>query len=743
MAALRSAGSTTFESAASFIVEPAAELGFVEDALCADCHAVEQSEWERSHHSQAMAEASRATVLGDFENAVFQRPDGATEFLQRKDRYFVRAPGPDGKSAEFEVLYTFGIAPLQQYLVALPGGRLQALTIAWDAQQERWFDLQPAIAAHDDPLAWTGRHYNWNSNCAACHSTDLQKRFDLSANAFRTSASALTVGCQACHGPGREHVDWAGAGASAGEPGWGFALETALSTPRGQIGVCAACHSRRQSLTDRPAPGADFLDDYMPELLEAQLYHADGQIDDEVYVWGSFVQSAMFRAGVTCTDCHNPHSGERWMEDNGLCTACHNEAPPARFPGMQAKLYDTTDHHHHAPGSNGAACVSCHMPDKFYMSVDPRRDHSLRIPRPDLSAAIGAPNACTACHEDQTNAWAASEISEWLGGGPIEPGLHYGEALAAARTRQPDAAAMLISVLDDEDGAPAIARATAAQMLGDYIDGEVLRVIETALRSEEPLVRIGAVRAMRQAPLESRVVAAPLLVDPLRAVRVEAVQTLAAVGPASLPDEGQQAFSAAESEYFSSQMASAERPETHLNLANYHAARGDQRRAEQSLRTGLRLDADYSPALVNLADIFRDSGRDREGEGFLRRALEIDPDSALAHFSLALNLVRQSRTEDAIASLESALALEPDNVRFAYTYAVALSGAGRTDDAADVLEAAAAHHPRDIEVLSLLAMIRDRQGDTGQAVAAARRLLELQPDHPVALTILSAQDLTP
>ncbi|MEE4236012.1 MAG: multiheme c-type cytochrome, partial [Anderseniella sp.] len=350
------------------------ELRFVGSQTCSSCHAKEYKDWKNSQHHAAMQEATDGTVLGDFNGATFTKDGIESTFFQRDGKFWVRTDGPDGKLADFEISYTFGIHPLQQYLIALPGGRYQALGIAWDSRSkenggQRWYHLYPdQTLKAGDPLHWTGIDQNWNYQCAWCHSTNLQKNYDPGSRTFQTSWSEISVGCEACHGPASGHVAWATKGvensATAQSKGFGLLLDERRSVtwpmgPHGQavrsipratakeIEVCAACHARRQQFSSDPAATGHLFDAHRPSLLERGLYHADGQQRDEVFNYGSFVQSKMHAAGVTCSDCHNPHSGKLHRSGNAVCAQCH---APEKF--------DIPDHHHHASGSPGAQCAS-------------------------------------------------------------------------------------------------------------------------------------------------------------------------------------------------------------------------------------------------------------------------------------------------------------------------------------------------------------------------------------------------
>jgi predicted CXXCH cytochrome family protein len=329
----------------------AASPQFVGRDVCSGCHEEQAAQWSGSHHDLAMQAASEETVLGDFDNASLNRYGVTSSFFRKGETFMVRTEGADGKLRDYPISYTFGVEPLQQYLVEFPRGRLQALSLAWDTRPkerggQRWFHLYPdEQIAHDDELHWTQPSQNWNSMCAECHSTNLEKNYDPAERTFSTAWSEIDVSCEACHGPGSDHVAWAGR-----KPGWekhesGMGLAISLderkrvdwamdpetgnavrSRPRDsgrEIGMCARCHSRRSPISGNYVHGEPLLDHYLPRLLDAGMYYADGQIDDEVYVYGSFIQSRMFQAGVTCSDCHEPHSLQLRAPGNGVCLQCH------------------------------------------------------------------------------------------------------------------------------------------------------------------------------------------------------------------------------------------------------------------------------------------------------------------------------------------------------------------------------------------------------------------------------------
>jgi predicted CXXCH cytochrome family protein len=710
------------------------DIAYVDSRVCAECHSEQYDRWQSSHHRHAMAVADSSSIRGDFDDVRLTHKGKTTRFFRKDGRYFVETEGPDGTPGDFEVRYTFGYQPLQQYLLAMADGRLQALDVAWDSANKRWFHLLPDLdPAPGDDLHWTAPFYTWNTTCAACHSTDLKKGYDPGQDSFTTTWAEVNVGCQACHGPGQAHVDWARSGA-ASQTGAGITAPLKGQDAAAEIQVCATCHSRRQALTENYRPGDALFDHFSPEVLRDDLYHPDGQILDEVYVYGSFLQSRMYQAGVRCSDCHEPHGGELKAAGNGVCTQCHGMAPPDRFTGLTAKTYDAPSHHRHQADSSGSLCVSCHMPAKTYMIVDPRRDHSLRVPRPDLSVKLGTPNACTQCHQDQTDIWAAEAVAAWTGGERRE--RHYGEVLQAARRGEPGARDDLLGLLADQSQ-PAIVRATGLSLLASYAGAQTLPALAAGLADTDPQARLSALRALEPYPLPQRWrAAAPLLNDPRRALRIETARLLAGVPREQMSENWRRAFDSAVAEFIAAQQINQERPEAHLNLGALHASLGDGAKAEAAYLKAIQIAPRFVPAMINLADLYRQQGRDQDGLAVLQNAVETAPNLAEAHFALGLAKVRQSAPREAVAALTRAAELAPDTPRYAYVLAIALNSNGRWLDALKVLREAHDRAPYDRDLLYALATINRDRKLTQAAITYARKLVALDPSDEQAQQLL-------
>jgi predicted CXXCH cytochrome family protein len=747
----RDGGSESIEAAgpsagAESSAEAAAAPAFAGTAACAGCHAEQYAAWRGSEHDLAMQQPSPATVLGDFDDAEFSYAGVTTRFFQRDGAYFVSTDGADGEIAEFRVSRTFGVDPLQQYLLASDDGRLQALSIAWDTRPrsaggQRWFDLYPdETIDHLDALHWTGVYQNWNTMCADCHSTGLRKNYDLEADRFATSYDEIDVACEACHGPASAHAadpavptpagartehSWVllpGATIAAREPAarredWHVGLGAEIDT-------CAHCHSRRAQLSDTDHAGEPFLDAFRLELLEPGLYHADGQIQDEVYVLGSFLQSRMAEAGVSCSDCHDPHTTALYADGNALCGRCHVPS-----------VYDVPAHHHHEQQSDGAQCVSCHMRAETYMVVDPRRDHSFRVPRPDLSAEIGSPNACNDCHADESTEWAEARIEEWYPDGRwTEP--HYGQVFAAAARWAADARQGLLALIAD-DAKPEIVRATAVRRLAERMAPDDVDVLRRALDSEAPLLVLAAVEAVEQLPPEQRIgLVQRFLSHELESIRTAAARVL-------LPARGelsarrQSDLDAALDEYRDVQRFNSDRPEGLLNSANLALDLGRFADSEQLFELAIERFPSFPAAYVNLADLYRQTGRPAQAKAILGTGLAASPDAPDLPLALGFALVRSGEPDAALDYFDAAAELAPDVPYYQYVLAIAENDTGDSAAALARLRAAHDRFPGHADTLFALAtMLRDA-GDYAAAHELATELIAQRPGDANALSLLS------
>lgn len=716
---------------------------FVGSRKCASCHEKEYDKWQNSHHDHAMDLSTDTTVLGDFNDAVFEAHGVQSRFSRREGRFFVHTQGPDGRMEDFEVTHTLGWYPLQQYLVPFPGGRLQCLPIAWDVREKRWYSLYPAGPIDPrDWLYWTNGAQNWNGMCAECHTTGLRKNYDMETDTYQTTWSDIDVGCEACHGPASRHVAWAEMPDMARPEAENYELVVRTSTldSRRLVELCAPCHARRAAFGDFGHREADLLDNVLPSLLEESLYHPDGQILDEVYEYGSFTQSKMYHRNVRCSDCHDVHSLKRIGSGNETCLQCH-----------RADLYDTREHHFHKkegePGDpirsadggtlfevgSGAVCTECHMPGRCYMGIDYRLDHSLRIPQPELTLVTGAPNACNRCHADKTAEWADEAVTRWYGPGRRP---HYGTVLAAARKGVQEVRGDLIRVAGDPLY-PVIVRATALSLLTRYPGEDSLRALEVALSDPEPLIRRAAVQTIRlldPAARSARI--APLLFDPVKAVRMEAASSLAGRPSQDLGPDERRAFEAALGEYRLAMEYSGDFPSSRHNLGNLWAALGRKEEAVRHYLAAIRIDDQFYPAKVNLAMLYNERGENEKAERLFREVLALRPDLHEVRYSLGLLLAERKRYEEAAIELEKAARGLPECGRIHYNLGLLLQILEREPEAEAELLAALEREPDNPEYLYALVDHYLRRREWTKARDFAERMGLAHPETPLGGELL-------
>jgi len=703
------------------------------DVVCTSCHQDVTAKWASSHHAKAMQPATEASVLGDFSGVVISH-HGQKATFSISDGFQVTIGDQAGPFIRYKIAYTFGADPLQQYLVKTENGKFQVLPFAWDARRrdeggQRWIHIYPEEnLSSGDRLHWLGPLQNWNGMCADCHSTGLKREYDAETYVFKSTYQAVNVSCLSCHAEADVHakeqklqpqeaVDWKDELVSYLKEIDGFTFKDGSNTAswsgpkprqRKEMQICAACHSLRAPLGDGIDPAKEYLDQFLPSLLDDQSYFPDGQIKGEVYVWGSFLQSKMHAAGVSCFDCHDSHSLKLKARGNGLCAQCH-----------AGEMFDTSDHHKHPEGTKGAQCVNCHMPERTYMVVDPRRDHGFKMPRPDISAQTGSPNACVTCHADQSNSWASQMLDAWF----PDKGHKTTDALTIhhARSGYPKARVDLARLIKDKRK-PAIQRASALALIPRMANQALITVATRALADPSPLVRIGAMRALAAVPVEERfMLLEPLLSDDMKAVRVEAARHLLQSSQARLHT---QAFS----ELLEADHQSAWRGEGRINLGLNYAFKGNTAQAEKEYRQAVKQDPSFAPAVINLAELLRGTGRPDAGHDLLKAAAEkegaVDP--ALYH-AFGLSLIRHGQKNQAITYLEKAMRADRANPRYVYVYLVATNTAKNSNQVYDSLKTALRRHRYDPNLLNFALSKAVQKRDLPYARRLLTALLEINP----------------
>ena len=695
--------------------ESSVSNNYLGDQACISCHINEYNLWKTSHHALAMLPANDTTIRGDFTNAILESKGIKSAFFRDGNKYVVRTEGPEGLVEDFKIKYTFGWTPLQQYLVEIPDGRgrLQALHLAWDTDQHKWFDLYPHDTIHSwDWMHWTNGAMTWNTMCADCHSTNLRKNYSAADDAYATTWSAINVSCEACHGPGQKHVDYVNSdGYGKKSPVRGaFMVQGYNIPPIQQIEQCARCHSRRTSVTPDYDHSGRFLDHYIPAILSDNLYHADGQILEENYVYGSFLQSNMFQNGVKCTDCHDPHSAQLKREENNLCLSCHSQSK-----------YNNSDHHFHPLDTKSALCISCHMPGKYYMGNDFRRDHSFRVPRPDLSVNFNTPNACTGCHTGKPAEWAAEAVRNWYG---PDRKPHFSDKLVrGASGSEKD----LVALIEDP-GEPGIVRATAAFYLGNFPDESAYQALAGSIHDRDALVRINAIIGLANHPVENRIrLLSPLLSDKIRAVRVTAANVLADAKISQLPLRYQEAFASARQECEDMLLHNADLNPGQFQLGQYYDRQGRDSLAIITYLKAIKQDSLFNRPRLNLARLYNKTGQNENAIRVLEDAITVDPDNPDAYYSLALVLAEEQKYNEAVTYFRESARINPENTRTYYNWGLVLHQDKKYKEAILVFKKGLLIDKGADDIRYALAIAYFESGNDKDALIEAERLLTKYP----------------
>jgi tetratricopeptide (TPR) repeat protein len=624
---------------------------FLGDNKCKECHKEQFKEWKGSHHDKAMQLADSTSVLGNFNDDKFTSQGVTSHFYKKEGGFYVNTEGPDGNNHDYKIVYTFGITPLQQYIVKFPDGRFQCLRTAWDSVKNKWFDLYPDFkVVHSEWLHWSRGGLNWNTMCSDCHSTNVRKNYDLETDSFDTKYAIINVNCEACHGPGKEHVEDVKPVGTKYSSTRNMQM-TSYTAPKELVDQCARCHIRREQFSEAFNFEGTMLDHYYPQLIEEPTYYPDGQILDEDYVYGSFVQSKMYKNNVACNNCHDSHSLKLKFEGNTLCAQCHL---PEKF--------NTPKHHFHEMGTDGAKCINCHMPGKYYMGNDFRRDHSFRVPRPDLSLKYGTPNACAGCHEDKDDTWAWEGFQKLFG---AVDSTHFSEKLAPGILGLPNAKSGLLELINDKTQAEMV-RASAVKALSHY-NVENLKEYVSWLNDESPLVRGAAVDILSEINNTDYVNSfLPLLNDPKRSIRIKAFYGLASLSESQVPGKYKEVYLKVKKEFFTHLNTNSDFVGGRAKRANYYLKKGNLQKGIEGYESALKMDNINNQARLTLASLYYNAQNYAKAEEAFKTVIKQEPEYGPTYYSLALLYAELNKTDEAIELLNTAVKKMPKNIRVYY-----------------------------------------------------------------------------
>lgn len=678
---------------------------------CRSCHQQEHLDWLTSHHYKAMLPATDSTVYGNFNNAVLTADGVTSRFFRKEQKFFINTEGEDGKNHDYEVKYTFGFTPLQQYLVEFPGGRMQPVRASWDVKNKRWFHQYAGqkIPA-GDWLHWTGNGQNWNTMCSGCHSTNVQKGYDQASDTYHTTYDEVNVSCESCHGPGKLHIDYISSnGYKDGHKVVGSMLHTTSSEgQRQQVNTCGYCHARRVDITGAVLPGHEFMNDFIAELPVSTFFYADGQMRDEDYNYTSFLQSRMYHRGVMCSNCHNPHSGQLKLEGSKVCSQCHSTAK-----------YNLTSHTMHAEQSEGSSCINCHMPSAIYMGVDLRHDHSFRIPRPDLTAKYGTPNTCNSCHANKTASWAAQAIEKNFG---ATRKYHFAEDLVPGSLLDSGSEAHLRKLTGDT-AVPNIVRAAAVDYISRLNAESIGALLLKYAGDTAAIVRYQSLKGLLgYDPAIWRDAAAPYLQDSILAVRIAAAELYTTLPANQLPAAHLSAYNNARSELERFINYQTDFAQGNVLAGDYYRRLQNPVAAEKFYRLALAKDNLLAAARVGLASTLNESGRNEEALQQLLLAQKAEPANDFICYNLALLYAEMKQDQNALHFFQKAVELHSLNVRVYYNYALFLQQTGKTADAEKIFLKGLQISPTDGDLLYALTIFYLQHNNPAKAKATALRL---------------------
>ena len=693
-------------------------VAYVGDQSCKKCHATEFKEWKQSHHYMSMLPPNDSTVKGDFNNVTFSADGVTSRFYKKGKKFYINTEGDDGKNHDFEVKYIFGFTPLQQYLVQFPEGRMQVPRLSWDVNKKKWFNQYAGqnIPSHDW-LHWTGNAQNWNTMCATCHSTNLRKNYDIKTDTYKTSYSIINVSCESCHGAGKQHVDFINDDYKSGERVVGSFMKLAKNSKQTEeLNTCAPCHARISELNGSHIVSPEIMDNYIPQIPDTENYHADGQVNDEDYIYTSFLQSRMFHKGVTCSTCHNPHSVKLKRIGNQTCTLCH----------IPTK-YDVPSHTFHKKGTPAAECKNCHMPGKLYMGNDLRHDHSFRVPRPDLSVKYGTPNACSNCHKDKSEKVLADAVIKWYG--PNRK-YHFAEDLIPGSRLDAKSEKHLTKLIDNKF-VPKIIKATATFYLGSIQTQTSLNTILARLASKEAQIRYRALRSLASFPAESWIEAVgPLLSDKVRAVRIAAADLYITIPSNQIPANYSKSFVEAQMELEKSLRYQTDFSTGNVMLADYYLKLKDYPNAEKFYLRGLKKDSNMNYALLNLSTVYNLQGKNLQALQTLELALKNDSKNERIYYNMALLHNEMNNIPAAEKAFAKAVELKSTNSRVYYNYGLLLNQNKKSKQAEALLIKGIAINPSDSELYYALTFVYIQSNNKVKALETGMKLKRLDAKNP-------------
>ena len=677
---------------------------------CKTCHEEQFKDWSHSQHANAMRD-----IGNDLDDKAFTGKSliiyakRQVEFLKKNNTFIIREKWEGKEWVEYKPVAVIGESPLIQYLIPFPGGRLQVFDFAYDPAKDEWFNVFGDEHRQTNEWGyWSNRGMNWNVQCADCHMTNLNKNYDVDTDSYQTSWEHTAITCKQCHKGTDDHMS---------NPHY-------KPTTENKMDGCASCHSVREDLTDGFHAGEKYDNHYRPLLADwANIYFEDGQVSGENFEYGSFIMSRMHHKGVTCLDCHDPHSAKLKLpaDNNTLCLSCH-QAPGQK----EATVIDPIAHSHHAAGSEGGKCVSCHMPITTYMARDPRRDHGFTTPDPLLTKELNIPNACNRCHEDKDSEWSIKWTNEWYGDRMNRWSRERAFLVARAKSGDPGVVPELIKAFEKEqvEGWHQV----FIGLLQPWVNQvDVQKAIQPFLQHENPLLRSKATQILGtfNSPDELE----RLKKDGSTAVRLSSLwssrQLLA--NEAILPEEFQNFIN-----------LHSDQPEGALSQAELAMLKNDLDSTEAWLRKAVNWDQTSSYPKQMLAQILNMRNDKTGALEMLRAAGKIDPENIQVLYQNSLLEAELNNIPEAVKLLENINEVAPYFHKAWYNLGLIYSQQNRLEDSIYALYKAVNINPQDVQSLYALATVYYRFGNNADAQKYCMEVLTYDRTHEGAKQLLGS-----
>ena len=731
-----------------YFSSPASE-GLAGSSSCRECHQQFYELWSTSHHGLAMQPYTDKFSHQNLTPSQTPVRIGKNTYIPyiEVNEGWVLEQKPDGKMRH-HIAHVMGGKNVYYFLTQLERGRLQTLPIAYDVRTREWFDTAASGVRHfpgtesDAPLHWTDPAYTFNTSCYSCHVSQLAKNYDLSTDTYRTTWAEPGINCEACHGPGQEHVDICRS-AKANQAPKDLRIISIKSFSTEQTNaMCNSCHAKMSPVSASFEPGDRYFDHFDLITLEHPDFYPDGRDLGENYTMTAWLMSPCVKSGqLDCTHCHTSSGRYRFKNaknPNAACLPCHRE-----------RVENVTDHTHHEVDSIGSKCVSCHIPATEFARMT-RSDHSMRPPVPAATLKFKSPNACNICHKDKDAKWADDYVRKWHEKDYQRPMLEQASLVDKARRGNWDRLEAILEYISSQGRDEIVATALLRLLSGCESQAKWPVLITVLQKDASPLVRAAAAQALDgYITAESVRALAKATCDKYRLVRVRAATGLSAIGVEQLPSEYQTSVKLATTELLKALDTHPDDYASHYNLGNIHMRRSDYKKALTSYQTAIELRPDFVPPYVNVAFVHNSMGRNDKAEASFRTAIALDPNNADVHLNLGMLLGEMKRSKDAEKAFRTAMTadpnsavaaynlgillvsnqpseslqwcrkaylLRPDEGRYGYTYAFYLFQEGAVEQAITVLADMISRNVPYGDAYALLATIHLRRGEPDKAI---------------------------